>query len=158
MHDNILKMENQSITIDGRIQLSGMLIYDNKNNLLLLHRIKHDHYETPGGKVEKLDCEDSVKIIEKDFLNTAIRETFEELGQEFIFEEPKYLKGINFEIPNGQKATAHKFKTKILFGTPKINEPELFDEIKWFSKEELKKEESKISPDLKLFLKEELLN
>ena len=133
-----------------------MFIYNDKNELLLLHKIKHDHYETPGGKVEILDLEDPKNPTNKDFRNTAIRETFEELGQEFIFEEPDYIKGIDFIKPNGKEGTAHKFKTKIVFGKTKINEPKTFDEIKWFSKEELNKTPN-LSPDLKLFLKEKLV-
>lgn len=145
------------VKTDGMKNLSGMLIYDDKDKLLLLHRIEHDHYETPGGKVDKTDCKDPENPTIKDFENTAIRETFEELGQEFIFEEPEYIKGIQFIKPNGKDAIAHKFKTRILFGTPKVNEPKTFDAIKWFSKEDLRKEDSKISPDLKLFLKENLI-
>lgn len=147
---------SEHIEIEGKQQLSGMLIYDENNKLLLLHKIKHDHYETPGGKVDNTDCKDPKKPTQTDFRNTAIRETFEELGQGFIFEEPDYIKGISFVKPNGKEAIAHKFKTRILFGKPVINE-KVFDEIKWFSKEELRKEDAKISPDLKLFLKENII-
>lgn len=150
-------MKKEILLINNQVQLSGMFIYDNKNRVMLLHRIDHDHYETPGGKIELLDCQDPKNPTEKDYRNAAIREVFEEVGQGFIFEDPKYVKGITFEMPNGKTAIAHKFKTKILFGEPKIKEEETFDEIKWFSKEELRNEKSKISPDLKLFLKENLI-
>ena len=145
------------VKTNGMKNLSGLLIYDDKGKLLLLHRKDHDHYETPGGKVDKTDCKDPEKPTETDFRNTAIREAFEELGQEFIFEEPEYVKGIQFVKPNGKDAIAHKFKTRILFGKPKVNEPKTFDAIRWFGKDELKKEESNLSPDLKLFLKEGLI-
>ncbi|MBN1175733.1 NUDIX hydrolase [Candidatus Woesearchaeota archaeon] len=149
-------MKAETLKINDKVQLSGMFIYNEKDELLLLHKIKHDHYETPGGKVDLTDCKDSNNPTELDLRNAAIREVFEELGQGFIFEEPEFVKGIDFIKPDGEIATANKFKTKILFGKPIINEP-VFDEIKWFSKKDLRKEDSKISPDLKLFLKENLI-
>lgn len=150
-------MKGKPIKIDGRHQLSGMLIYNDKEEVMLLHRIDHDHYETPGGKVDDLDCKNPKKPTEKDYRNAAIRETFEEAGQEFIFEDPEYVGNVTFLKPKGKEAIAHKFKTRIVFGKPEIKEPKTFDKIKWFSKEELEKENSKISNDLKLFLKEKLI-
>ena len=43
----------------GRIILSGCFIINENNELLLLHRKDHNHYETPGGKVDVGECIDS---------------------------------------------------------------------------------------------------
>ena len=93
--------------MNKRIILSGSVIIE-ENKLLLLHKVKDQKYEFPGGKVEKGE---SLK-------ETAIRETKEEINCEV--ELIKHLITIEFEKDN-KKIVSHKFLAKIIFGEPKIN-------------------------------------
>ena len=125
--------------IKNRIVLSGcFIIKDGK--ILLLYKKIHNHYETPGGKVEDNES------IEK----TAERETYEELGTNIRLDKLTYFGKTEFEIPDGRLAVAHKFITKIISGEPKLNEPEVFSKFDYLPINELEK--YKISPDLKLLL------
>jgi 8-oxo-dGTP pyrophosphatase MutT (NUDIX family) len=136
--------------------LSGCLVINDKKEILLLFKKNHQHYETPGGKVE--NCKDSKNPTLKELKEEARRETFEELGEDIKISELEYFGNISFTIPDGRLAIANKFTTTILEGTPKNNEPENFDHIKWIPLSEIEK--YPISPDLKkliLKLKEILL-
>ncbi len=127
-----------------RIILSGCLIINERKELLLLFRDKHNHYETPGGKVEDKDCQGNCEL--DDLENTALRELKEEIGDvkvEFI----EYFGKVEFEIPDGRLAIANKFIVKIS-GTPKIMEKH-FSKLDWLPI--LKLQDYPLSPDLKLF-------
>ena len=123
--------------------LSGCLVINNKKEILMLFKKNHKHYETPGGKVE--NCKDPLKPTIEELKREAQRETYEELGNDIKISEPKYFGNISFTILDGRIAIAHKFTTTILEGTPKNNEPEVFDHIKWIPIKEL--EQHPISPD-----------
>lgn len=127
--------------------LSGCLIINDNKELLLLHRKDHDHWETPGGKVE--DTKEAIPT-RKELRNNAIREVFEELGTDIMIAELEYFENVSFKAPNGKKAIAHKFFTWIIEGTPIIAEPETFDKLEYIPIDKL--EEYPVSPDLKLFL------
>ena len=86
----------------------------------------------------------------KDLAKTAERETYEELGEEIKLEELVFFDKVEFEIPDGRKAIANKFITRIISGMPKVNEPERFSEYKWIAIKDL--ENYPTSPDLKLLL------
>jgi len=60
-----------------KVILSGCIIIKDKS-VLLLHRLKHNHYETPGGKVE--DCKDPENPTIEELRREAKREVLEELG------------------------------------------------------------------------------
>ena len=123
----------------GELILSRNIIINNSKEIYLLFRKKHNHYETPGGKVEN----------DEDLKETARRELIEEVkGIEIVSME--YFGKALFTIPDVRKALAYKFITKIK-GKPVPNE-KIFDvkKSKWLPFQELEKEN--ISPDLKLFL------
>ncbi len=132
----------------GRIILAGCLVSNNKKELLLLYRKDHGHYETPGGKVEPDECGDFKNPTVDELARTATRELFEELGEDVVFEDLIYFDKVEFVIPDGRKATAHKFLTKIFTGKPRINEPEIFTKLDWIPVKEIEK--YPVSPDLKL--------
>lgn len=142
----------------NKIVLSGGLIINEEKELLLLYRDKHEHYETPGGKVELEKCQDPENPSIEELKRDAKREILEELGQEIILSELKYFGKVEFTIPDGRKATANKFTTRIISGKPRLNEPELFSKLDYLPIKNL--ENYPISPDLKLLLpkiKEKLL-
>lgn len=139
-------------TKDDEIILSGTFIYTDKKELLLLFRKDHQHYETPGGKVEDRDCKDKENPSIHDFKQAAKRELVEELGSEFKHASLDYFGFVSFTVPDGRKAVAHKFITKSISGTPQIQEPQTFSTWNYLAISSLEKES--ISPDLKLFLPE----
>ena len=139
---------------DNRIILSGCIIL-NENKILLLHRSDHNWYETPGGKIESSECEDILNPTIEELKKTAYREAYEELGENIVLEELSYFDKAEIEIPNNRGAIAHKFLTKIISGTPRINEPKQFDKLEYIPLTEL--ETRSLSPDLKM-LKEKLIN
>lgn len=129
-----------------KLILSGCVIINNKKEILLLFKKNHQHYETPGGKVEKENPK------EEDLLKEAEREAYEELGNNIKLDKLKYFKKIEFEIPDGRFAIGHHFITKIISGTPKVGEPEIFDHFKWIPIKDLEKHP--IAPNVKLLLPE----
>ncbi len=133
----------------SKIILCGNLIID-KDKILLLFRDKHQHYETPGGKLDSDECVDINNPTIKEIEKAAIRELFEEVGNNIMISEPEFFGSFDFVIPDGREAVANKFIIKILSGNPRINEPEIFSKLEWLPIAKL--EEFPISPDLKLFV------
>lgn len=140
------------VHLGERIILSGCLILNDKKQLLLLYRKDHNHYETPGGKVRLSECSNKKNSTTEDLAKTAEREAYEELGTEMKLSKLKFFAKVEFIIPDGRKAIANKFLTHIISGTPKINEPELFLRLDYFTLEQL--EQQPLSPDLKLLFPE----
>ncbi|MGV8162022.1 MAG: NUDIX hydrolase [Candidatus Nanoarchaeia archaeon] len=130
--------------------LSGCLVIDNKKRVLLLYRRDHRHYETPGGKLKPEDCENIKDIGIVDLSRTAKRELHEELGAEFETDPLVYFGSVEFKTPDGRIAIANKFITQITSGTPKVNEPKIFEKFEYIKISELEK--YNLSPDLKLLL------
>ena len=134
----------------GRIILSGCLILNDKNELLLLHRKDHNHYETPGGKVDIGECLDPNNPSKSELKKTAQREVYEELGTKIVLAPLEYFGFVEFTVPDGRIAVANKFLTKIISGKPELAEPELFDRFDYLKITNL--DLYTISPDLTLFL------
>ncbi len=120
-HINII-----SLTFFMRIQLSGCVIINDKEELLVLFKKKHQHYEFPGGKVEEGETLEEA----------AIRECKEELNVDVNIK--KYLDYETFEIDN-KKFQSHKFLATINNQTPEVNEPEKFEKIFWMPIKDYKK-------------------
>jgi len=133
-----------------KVVLSGCIILNNKNEILLLYRKDHGYYETPGGKIKPEECDDVEKPSVEELRNAAERELHEELGDDIVVLPLEYFGALNFIIPDGRKAVANKFVTSILKGKPRINEPETFSKLSYSPIETL--EDQAISPDLKLFI------
>ncbi len=93
-----------------KILLSGPAIIQDEK-LLLLYKIKDQHYEFPGGHVEEGES----------LIEAAIREAREEIACEVKL--IKYLTNIEFE-KDGQNFIAHIFLAEIVKGEPRANEPE----------------------------------
>ncbi len=102
-----------------RIQLSGCVIINDKEELLLLWKKKHQHYEFPGGKVESGET----------LKQAAIRECKEELGVDVKI--IKYIGYENFEI-DGKSFQSYKYLGVIENNQiPKVNEPDKFEKLFW---------------------------
>ncbi len=139
------------ILIDNKIVLSGCLIINDKKEILLLFRKDHKHYETPGGKVEASECLDPNNPSIDELRKTAEREVFEELGNNIRISKPEYFGKVEFVVPDGRKAFANKFITKIISGEPIVAEPDIFEKFDYLQINKL--QDYPISPDLRLFLK-----
>lgn len=101
------------------INLSGCAIISDNNELLVLFKTKHQHWEFPGGKVE------SGETLEE----AARREVREELGVEVNI--TRYLDYEKFKVDD-QQFHSHKYLATIKSGyTPKVNEPDKFSDMMW---------------------------
>ncbi len=131
----------------GRLLLLSGMIVNDKKEILLLYRKDHNHFETPGGKLELSDCKYPEKITIDDFIMAVKREVTEELGN-IVIEEPKLALSAEFEIPDGRPAIVYKFLTKIISGKPEIQETKLFSRLEWIPIKKIK--EFPVAPDLKI--------
>lgn len=108
------------------IQNSGCVIV-REGKLLVLFKIKHSHYELPGGKMEPGET----------IQQTAIRETKEEIGVDV--ELHQYLGYLEFHI-NEKDYRSHNFLAAIKKGQePTVMEKDVFKEILWMPLKEYKK-------------------
>lgn len=138
------------IGFEGKLILSGCLVINDKKEILLLYKKDHKHYETPGGKVRLNECSDPKDPTIQDLAKTAERELYEELGDDIKAEKLRYFGKVEFKIPDGRQAVAHKFLTKIIAGEPRLNEPDVFSKFDYLPISSLG--DYSISPDLKLLL------
>lgn len=135
--------------IQGKLLLSGCLVINEKNEVLLLFRKDHKHYETPGGKVKVGECRNPENPSLEELKNAAVRELHEEIGDVEIT-PPAYFGSVEFLTPDKRLAVAHKFLTRIISGTPEVMEREIFSKLEYLPLNKL--ENYTISPDLKILL------
>src|SRR3989338_3605859 len=120
------------------MKLAGCAILDG-GKILLLHRIKRDWYELPGGKIEAGESPESA----------AVRE----LGEELLCDVEILQKLGSKEFKEGEKNIHYTwFLARIASGAPKIGEPEKFDRFKYIALDEL--ENYSLSSNMKNFLAE----
>jgi 8-oxo-dGTP pyrophosphatase MutT (NUDIX family) len=108
-----------------RIHLAGCVIIKDES-ILLLHRIKTDWYELPGGKVDEGEDDVTAAIRElKEELGVDVK-ILKKLGQKDFTENEKILQYAWYlaEISNDQM--------------PSICEPDTFDKFSYVSLNELK--------------------
>ena len=137
----------KSLTEKGKVVLVSNLVINDNNEVLLLFRKDHKHFETPGGKPKPEECKNPENPSIDELKKAAERELHEELGENVKVQGMELFESVNFTIPDGRKAVTHKFVTKIS-GRPVLNEPEQFSRIEWLPIERL--EEFPVSPDLKI--------
>ena len=113
-------------------ELSGGLVFY-KNELVLLLKKEHNHWEIPGGKVEA----------KENARKTLLREIAEEIGVKAKVE--KFLGSIDFKI-KGKRFLSHVFICRIN-KKPKLNEPEKFYAVGMFPLEKAKR--LKLAPNVK---------
>lgn len=121
-----------------KIILAGCVILDAEGKLLLIHRNtpKRIQWETPGGKIEK--GEDSRR--------TAEREAEEEIGVDI--EIIKELGNKEFQEDTYTMSYIW-YLSSIKSGKPQLMEKDKYDDMKYFSWEELKNIFDQISPNAK---------
>ena len=126
------------------IQLAGAVIYNENNEILLLHRNVPNRvqWELPGGKIEENENPEEA----------AIRELKEELN--INIKIIKFLGSKDFK-EDGFTMKYNWFEAKIVNGNLKLME-ERFDKFKYFSSEELKIINN-LSENMKNFIKENKL-
>ncbi|PSH02001.1 MAG: hypothetical protein BRC27_00125, partial [Nanohaloarchaea archaeon SW_10_44_10] len=104
--------------------------------ILLLHRPDQNHWEVPGGKVEE----------DESPTETAVREAEEEIGVGINLRKPFYSGEFQH---NNELFLWHCYIADIEDGEPEIK-GEKFDELKWFSGDEL--DDINLAPNLEMIL------
>ncbi len=117
------------------IELAGNVIIED-GKILLLYRGDEEHWEVPGGKVEK----------DESPTETAVREAREEIGVEVELEKP-FFSG---EFQHRDEIFLwHGYLAKIKEGEPKIRE-DTFEKLGWFEGSEL--DDLDLAPNLEMVL------
>ena len=87
----------------------GFLVFNNKNEVLLLFRDKWGHWETPGGKAEPGELVDLNKPTDEELRSVALRELHEELIGDFKINQIEYFGFQDFDLHDGRSGRTHKF-------------------------------------------------
>lgn len=116
------------------IELAGSLIIRD-GKLLFLYREDEEHWEVPGGKVEK----------DESPTEAAVREAEEEIGVKASLEKPFY----SGEFQHDDTIFLwHCYKASIE-GEPEIQEGK-FEKLEWFEASEL--DELELAPNIEMIL------
>lgn len=134
-------MKTDRYSLKKAVELAGCIIRDNQGGILLLHRntAKRRQWEIPGGKTQAAESA----------AGAAIRELHEELG--VGVKVIKKLGSTDF-TEDGFRLTYAWFLAEISSGVPVIKEPEIFDDYRYFSREELQTGRYELSRNLQNFL------
>ncbi len=125
------------------IQLAGCVIQNQDGHILLVHRNngKHVQWEIPGGKIDEGE----------EAIATAVRELKEELG--VVVRVIKHLGERAFE--HGDREFHYIwFQAEIVKGTPTVMEPDVHDDLDFFSLASLHERALELSPNTANFLEE----
>lgn len=115
-------------------QLAGNIIIED-SKILLVYREDEEHWEVPGGKVEENESP----------TQTAVREAKEEIGVEVELERPFYTGEFQHKCEIFEWSS---YIASIKDGRPEIQEDK-FEELKWFSREELEECEE-LAPNIRM--------
>ena len=131
------------MAIANKLALAGAIIIDDRGRILLLHRntAKRAQWEIPGGKVEPNETPKQ----------TAAREASEELGAEV---KVVHKLGVEDFIEDGYIMSYAWFLGKVENGTPKNAEPNICDDLKYWSIDELATTSETISPNTRNFVRQ----
>lgn len=126
---------------DTTFYLAGCIITDTTGKILMLHRNtdKRVQWEIPGGKIEPGE----------DARATAARELKEELGIEV---EVRHQLGEKHFEDEGRIMHYTWFAANIVDGQPTIMEPQVHDQIAYYSVDELKAMHHLVSANTRNFL------
>lgn len=123
------------------MRLAGCIIADDMGRILLLHRntTKRRQWEIPGGKIDEGEEAEQAALREvKEELNVDV-EIIDLLGAK-EFNEDDFSMHYTW------------FAAKITNGSPEIMEPETFDDLRYFSVEDLRKMIKDLSPNTQNYL------
>lgn len=123
------------------VKLAGGIILDQDSRVLLIHRNTEGlkQWEIPGGKVEEWESG----------FEAAERELYEELGLEI---DVRKRLGDKAFFQNGVNMHYIWYLASIKSGSLKILEPETFDDIRYFSAEDMRSNFDLLSPNVQNFL------
>lgn len=136
--------------MQDQLRLAGCIIQDASGKAYLLHRIKHDQWEVPGGKIDEVV---EGKIVHSGRLpeEVAATEIQEELKADVHI--VRELGAREFEDKNGFVCHYTWYEAKLKSGSePQIGEPDKFDQLRAFSKSELHAMRDQLSSNTRNFL------
>ena len=123
-------------------ELAGVIIRDDEGRLLLVHRNTTElvQWEIPGGKVEPGETHEEADV----------RESAEELAIDIDI--VKHLGSASFAY-DGKEWRYTWFEASIKDGhIPALNEPRLFDELRYWNMEDLESTNEHLSPNVINFM------
>jgi 8-oxo-dGTP pyrophosphatase MutT (NUDIX family) len=130
------------------LYIAGCIITDQQGRILLLHRNRNNHvqWEVPGGKIDP----------DEDPLRTATREAQEELGVTVEIVGKLGDKHFTEHLAAGTFTNHFTWYRATLVGDgePKVMEPYVYDDVKFFAIEDLKKMDTHLSAATRDFLVE----
>lgn len=135
--------------MSDQLRLAGCIIPDAHGRILLLHRIKRNHWEIPGGKIDEIV---DGKIVRSGHSaeHTAEREIKEELN--VSVDIVRKLGDREFTDNNGFVCHYSWYLARIKAGTPSGGEPDRFDDLRAFSQAELQAMRAELSSNTRNFL------
>src|SRR5580704_4245349 len=134
----------------NQLRLAGCIITNSEGSVLLLHRNtpKRTQWEVPGGKIDELQ---DGRIVEtgRTAMDTVLKEIDEEVGVAV-----KIVRQLGAREFTEDGFTMHYswFLGTIDKGTPTIGEPDKYDDLKYFSQQQLAGMRSELSGNTKNFL------
>ena len=126
-----------------KVELAGIVLYDDEGGLLLLHRntLELTQWELPGGKIEPGESAESA----------AIREANEEVGVSVVIARGLGMASFEHE---GILWDYFWFEAEdINDDKPVIKEPQTFDNLKYWKLDELRQMTTGLSPNIINLLK-----
>lgn len=125
------------------VKLAGCVILDDQGRILLIHRNtpKRVHWELSGGKGHPGESAAA----------TAAREIREELDVEVLILREL---GTGTFVEDDQEMTYTWLLARIVYGTPRVQEPHIHDEFDYFSREQLREMRADLSSNMLLLLDE----
>lgn len=110
------------------VELAGCILKNKQGKILLLHRstATRQQWEIPGGKLEPSETPH----------DAAIREIKEELG--IIVKIEKLVAKKDF-MQDDKSYSYTWFQARVILGDPKVMEPDIFDDMTYFSLNEMHK-------------------
>jgi 8-oxo-dGTP diphosphatase len=123
------------------VQLAGCIIKDASGKVLLMHRDtpKRTQWEIPGGGVDPGETPEQ----------TAVRELKEELdvGVKLV----RKIGSKEFE-EDGESHEYHWFEAEIIENEPRLAEPDMYDDLRYFKIDELQPMFDNLSANTKNFV------
>jgi|SRR3989344_49045 len=124
--------------------VAGCIIISDKKEILLLRRTS-GIYDIPSEKADSVAFKDPKNPDLVALQKVALIGVFENLGNDIRLDQMFFFRNSEW-VEDGKKINSYKFITRIISGSPMLNNPTLYEGISWISSERLSS--LRLSPDL----------